>query len=139
MRHGATIALVSMLCLATFGAPSLAGDPWSLPDESRGTRVAPLFLLSRADVREDLKIAPDQVLEIDQAILDLFEKAKALKGKDRPGRHRGPQGGRCGGESLARKAPDSRPGRPPLAGGSPLGRPRRDGDAPDRQRSPGPL
>jgi hypothetical protein len=81
MRQGATIALVPLLCLATFGAPSLAGDPWSLPDESRGSRVAPLLLLSRSDVREDLKIAPEQVAEVDKAILDLFEKAKPLKGK----------------------------------------------------------
>jgi hypothetical protein len=81
MRQGATFAFVPLLCLATFGSPSLAGDPWSLPDESRGSRVAPLFLLSRADVREDLKIAPDQVAEIDKAILDLFEKARTIKGK----------------------------------------------------------
>jgi hypothetical protein len=81
MRQGPTIALVPLLCLATFGGPALAGDSWTLPDESRGSRIAPLFLLSRPEIREDLKIAPDQLAEIDQAILGLFEKAKALKGK----------------------------------------------------------
>jgi len=81
MRQGLTIALVPLLWLATFGSPSRAGDPWSLPDEARGTRVAPLLLLSRLDVREDLKISSEQVPQIDQAILDLFEKAKGLKGK----------------------------------------------------------
>jgi hypothetical protein len=80
MRQGATFALVPLLCLATLGGSSQAKD-WSLPDESRGSRVAPLFLLSRPDVREDLRIAPDQVAEIDKAIVDLFEKAAALKGK----------------------------------------------------------
>jgi hypothetical protein len=81
MRQGATFALVPLLCLASLGGSSLAGDSWSLPDESRGSRVAPLFLLSRPEVREDLRIAPDQVAEIDKAIVDLFEKAAALKGK----------------------------------------------------------
>ena len=81
MRQGATFALVPLLCLASLGGSSLAGDSWSLSDESRGSRVAPLLLLSRADVREDLRIAPDQLPEIDMAILDLFEKAAALKGK----------------------------------------------------------
>lgn len=82
MRQGATFALVPLLCLATLGGSTLAGPgPWSLPDEARGTRVAPLFLLSRADVRDDLNIDPGQVAEIDKAIVDLFEKAKALRGK----------------------------------------------------------
>ena len=88
MRQGATIALVPMLCLAVIGGSARAGDgagtgtgSWSLPDESRGSRVAPLLLLSRPEVRDDLKIPADQVGEIDRAILDLFARAAALKGK----------------------------------------------------------
>ena len=81
MRQGATFALVPLTWLAILAGSSLAGDSWSLPDESRGSRVAPLFLLSRPEIREDLKIAPDQAAEIDKAIVDLFEKARALKGK----------------------------------------------------------
>ena len=86
MRPGATFALVSVLCLAALGGSSLAGEPgsWSLPEESRGSRVAPLLLLSRPEIRDDLKIAPDQVAEIDRAIADLFARAAALKGKTGP-------------------------------------------------------
>ena len=51
MRQGTTFALVP-LCLGIMLSPAFAG--WTLPEESRGSRVAPLFLLSRADVREDL-------------------------------------------------------------------------------------
>ncbi len=83
MRQGATFALVPLLCLASLGGSSQAKD-WSLPDESRGTRVAPLFLLSRPDIREDLRISAEQVAEIDKAIVELFEKAKELKGKTGP-------------------------------------------------------
>jgi hypothetical protein len=88
MRQGATFALVPMLCLAIVGGSGRAGDgdgtvagSWSLPDESRGSRVAPLFLLSRPEVREDLKIPAGQFDEIDRAIADLFAKAAALRGK----------------------------------------------------------
>jgi hypothetical protein len=79
MRQGTTFALVP-LCLGIMLSPALA-DSWALPDESRGTRVAPLFLLSRPEVRDDLQLAPEQSAEVDKAIEDLFFKAAALKGK----------------------------------------------------------
>src|SRR5947209_5792562 len=79
MRQGATFALVP-LCLGIMLGPALAG-PWSLPDESRGVRVAPLLLLSRPDVRDDLQLPAALSPEVDKAIVDLFEKAAALKGK----------------------------------------------------------
>jgi hypothetical protein len=87
MRQGATFALVPLLWLAALGGPSLAGEesgPWTLPEESRGSRVAPLLLLSRPEIRDDLKIPPDQVAEIDKAISDLSYKASTLKGKTGP-------------------------------------------------------
>ena len=84
MRRGSTFALVPLLICLGFGlaAPraGLAGS-WSLPDASRGSRVAPLLLLSRPEVREDLRLAPDQVAEAEKAVTALREKAAAIKGQ----------------------------------------------------------
>ncbi len=80
MRHGATFALVPLfLGIALIPSPALAG-PWSLPDQSRGSRVAPLLLLSRPEVREDLQLTADQAADVERAIDDLHRKAAALKG-----------------------------------------------------------
>jgi hypothetical protein len=79
MRRGATFVLVP-LCLGTLLGQALAGS-WALPDESRGARVAPLLLLSRPEVRDDLQLSADQALEVEKAIDDLHHKAAALKGK----------------------------------------------------------
>ena len=80
MRQGSTLALVG-LALLMVATPTLAGSPWVLPDESQGTRVAPMFLLSRPEVREDLGLTPDVCQQVEKAIEDLFEKASAIKGK----------------------------------------------------------
>ena len=79
MRQGPMLALVPV-CLGLLIAPAFAGS-WALPDDSRGTRVAPMLLLTRADVREDLLFPPDQVGELEKAVDDLHKKAAALKGK----------------------------------------------------------
>jgi hypothetical protein len=79
MRQGTTFALVP-LYLGIVLSPAFAG-PWSLPDESRGVRVAPLLLLSRPDIRDDLQLPAALAPEVEKAIGDLFEKAAALKGK----------------------------------------------------------
>jgi hypothetical protein len=79
MRQGTTFALVPLCLMGIMLSPAHAGT-WSLPDESRGSRVAPLFLLSRADVREDIQFPASQVSEVDKAIVDLFNKAADLKG-----------------------------------------------------------
>ena len=82
MRQGPTFALVPLLLtwLGIIPGATSAGS-WSLPDESRGSRVAPLLLLSRPEVRDDLRIAPEQVVEVEKAIAELHEKALALRGK----------------------------------------------------------
>ncbi len=81
MRHGATLALVPLwFGIALSPAPALAGG-WSLPDESQGVRVAPLLLLSRPDVRADLKLNADQAADAGRVIDDLHRKAAALKGR----------------------------------------------------------
>ncbi len=82
MRQGSTLALVS-LWLGTVGwaGPSAFAGGWGLPNESRGARVAPLLLLSRPDVRDDLKLTPDQAVEADRAIADFHRQAVGLKGR----------------------------------------------------------
>ncbi len=80
MRRGWTLALVS-ICLGALGAsPSHAGG-WGLPDESKGFRVAPLLLLSRPDVRDDLRCTPELAAEADRAIADFHGQAAGLKGR----------------------------------------------------------
>lgn len=81
MRQGSTFALFG-LALGIMSSSTLAlAGAWSLPDESRGSRVAPLLLLSRADVHEDLRLGPDQIAEVEKAVVELHHKAAALKGK----------------------------------------------------------
>ncbi len=80
MRQGTTFALVPLLGLGILLSPALA-DSWSLPDESRGTRVAPLFLLSRPEVREDLGLTTDVCQQVEKEIESLYTKAAALRGK----------------------------------------------------------
>ncbi len=80
MRQGSTLALASLWLGFAAGTSALAGA-WSLPDESRGFRVAPLLLLSRPDVRDDLKFTPDQAVEADRAIADFHRQAVGLKGR----------------------------------------------------------
>jgi hypothetical protein len=83
MRHGATLALVPLwigITLSMAPASARAGA-WTLPDESRGHRIAPLLLLSRPDIRDDLELPAAMAAEVDKAIDELFSKAAALKGQ----------------------------------------------------------
>ncbi len=82
MRQGTTFALVPLIGLGLLLSPTLAGSgSWSLPDESRGSRVAPLFLLSRAEVREDLQLTPAVCVQVEKEIDELYTRAAALRGK----------------------------------------------------------
>ncbi len=110
MRQGATFALVP-LCLGIVLSPALVlAGPWSLPDESRGSRVAPLLLLSRPEVREDLQLGADQAAEASKAIDDLHQKAVSLKGMTGEEAIARRKAVRRGPKSLARKEPPSRAG-----------------------------
>lgn len=53
----------------------------SLPDDRLGTRIAPLLLLSRADVQRDLELTPAQIESARRAIAELQGRAAALRGK----------------------------------------------------------
>jgi hypothetical protein len=81
MRHGSTLVALVGLSLGFVACSSaLAGVP-PLPDEARGTRVAPLLLLSRPDVRAELNLSPEQAADAEKAIEDLHQKAVAIKGR----------------------------------------------------------
>jgi len=86
MRHGTTPALVVPLCwigLALTSVPALAGGQ-GLPDESRGSRVASLLLLSRPDIRAELHLNADQTAGAERAIAESHRKAAALRGRTDP-------------------------------------------------------
>jgi len=74
--------------LTAIGLLALAASPEAranngngIPDARIGTRVAPILLLSRSDIRDDLGLTPAQVAESEQAISDLQDKALPLKGR----------------------------------------------------------
>jgi hypothetical protein len=82
MRHGrirvATAALLFVIIAP--GAASRA-DSTPLPDDRLGVHTAPLLLLSRPDVRADLRLDAEQAESAERAITDLYVRAEALKGK----------------------------------------------------------
>ncbi len=55
-----------------------------LPDERLGVRTAPLWLLSRPDVRADVQLDPKQTAEAERVLAGLFAKAAAIRGKSGP-------------------------------------------------------
>ena len=84
MRPGTTLRLVPFLLGVVLTGPALGGS-WSLPDEARGLRIQPLFLLSRPDVRADRGLPADQAESIDREIVEVFRQAAALTGRTDPG------------------------------------------------------
>lgn len=83
MRQGSTpsrIVLGAVLLLAPARWAG-AAEAWILPDESRGHRVAPILLLSRPDVRADLRLKPEQAAEAGRVIDSMHAKAAQLRGR----------------------------------------------------------
>lgn len=72
------LAAAGLIALATASAAS-AED--GLPDSRLGIRTAPVLLLSRADVRAELRLSPEQAADAERTIADLHEKAQILKGR----------------------------------------------------------
>lgn len=54
---------------------------WQLPDDRMGIRTAPILLLSRNDVAEELHLTADQRKKTWEKIADLGRKAAELKGR----------------------------------------------------------
>ena len=75
-----------MLRLAAAGLLALSAASRSsaedgLPDARLGIRTAPILLLTRADVRAELRLSPEQAADAERTIADLHEKAQALRGR----------------------------------------------------------
>ncbi|MFO0954508.1 MAG: hypothetical protein U0835_25775 [Isosphaeraceae bacterium] len=84
-KQGFRIISSGLALMALFG-PAVSGakageGPASLPDSRLGIRTAPILLLSRADVRSDLALTPQQTEAAERAITDLYVRAAALRGK----------------------------------------------------------
>lgn len=79
-RSLAGLGLVFVLSLGA-SAPSSLGEEWSLPDSRKGTRTAPLLLLTRADVQADLGLDEAKIASARKAVAALTERALALRGK----------------------------------------------------------
>ncbi|WP_435021692.1 hypothetical protein TA3x_002509 [Tundrisphaera sp. TA3] len=84
MRLGMTPALIPF-ALGVVLLGSASAGPWSLPDAAQGMRLNPLFLLSRPDIRDDLKIGPEQAAAIDREVVEVYRQAAALIGRTDPG------------------------------------------------------
>jgi hypothetical protein len=85
MRHGATPipvwAWIGVGFILARPGLALGAEPYYLPDERLGIRTAPLLLLTRVDVRTDLKMTPEQTASALRAIEDLHARAESLRGK----------------------------------------------------------
>jgi hypothetical protein len=82
MRHGSTRVgfLAVLLALLALPVGGLAQQP-GLSDDRLGTRTAPLLLLTRQDIRADLRLTPEQAAAADRMIQDLYRRAEAIRGK----------------------------------------------------------
>ena len=79
-------ALVALGLIGAPGGPAPAAPPRPaardgamVPDERLGTRVAPLLLLGRPDVRADLALGAEQAASARRKIAELYERAVAAK------------------------------------------------------------
>jgi hypothetical protein len=74
------IVRTAALGLIAWGAtaPARAGG---VPDSRRGLRVAPLLLLTRVDVRDELKLTPEQTADAERIISDVIDKGLSIVGK----------------------------------------------------------
>jgi hypothetical protein len=74
-----SIQIMALAVIVVSATQAIAGV--GLPDGRIGSRVAPILLLTREDVRRDLKLTPQQISEAEGAISDLRDKAQALSGR----------------------------------------------------------
>jgi hypothetical protein len=84
MNLGATRARLALVSFLFVGLSTTSrADSEALPDDRLGTRLAPILLLSRADVRTDLRLDAKQTASAEQAIAHVHARAEALKGRTR--------------------------------------------------------
>ncbi len=85
MRHRLTVVLVGLVLIAA--AMMGAGGPLdppssaeSLLNERFGTKVAPIYLLLRADIQADLQLNPHQIAGARNLVARLAERGRKVKG-----------------------------------------------------------
>src|SRR4051794_13306639 len=61
--------------------PSASAAPPRIPDSELGRRIAPLLLLSRADVRVDVGLDEAQAADAARVVSELHQRASSLAGK----------------------------------------------------------
>jgi hypothetical protein len=80
-RVGSRIVGTALALVALAGAAPAQDHDWSLPDERIGVRTAPMLLLTRPDVQEDLGLTPEVVLSHRRIVRDIWTRAATLRGK----------------------------------------------------------
>ena len=82
MRHGSTrLVRLTLLIASLISSNAFAGDEPPLPNFRLGSRVNPLLLLSRPDVRTDLNLSAEQTSSAERAIRNLYVQAHSLRDK----------------------------------------------------------
>ena len=79
MRHGSTLAPIALVF--ALGSLASARDEAPLPDSRLGQPTQPLLLLTRPDVRDDLKMDADQTASAEEAVRAFYLQAYALRGQ----------------------------------------------------------
>jgi len=81
-RHGTTrAALGFFLILVSLATTARGGGEYYLSDARLGAKTAPLLLLSRPDIQNDLGLTAEQVASAEATIDELYTRAEALRGK----------------------------------------------------------
>jgi hypothetical protein len=78
------LGLGGLVGIALIAAQPVLADGPEYPTSRLGMRTAPLLLLSRADVRTELRLTPAQAASAEQAITDLYTRAMTLRNKSGP-------------------------------------------------------
>lgn len=81
LRHGSTRTALGFLVLISMATAVRGGEEYYLSDARLGAKTAPLLLLSRPDVREDLGLNAEQTASALATIDELYTRAEALRGK----------------------------------------------------------
>ncbi len=82
MRHGSTLVIVGLIFALGPAGLSAAEDPEpALPDSRLGQLTQPLLLLTRDDVRAEIRMTADQTSSAQRAIRSFYVQAYSLRGK----------------------------------------------------------
>ena len=79
--HRSAWILVCAVGISGVCAAQAPPETGALPEARLGVRTAPILLLSRPEVRSDLRLSQSQAVDVERVITDLYSKAAELKGK----------------------------------------------------------